>query len=98
MGLTGRDPRSHDESGKQLTLGKVGTKTSKGVRRNPEIGKLLWYQRSREEWIESGDRNTIFPCGYTIKKNRNTIRVLLNDQGIWVTDQTLLKEMIQGYF
>ena len=39
MGLTSKDPRSHDESGKQ-TLGKGGTKTSKEVRRHFETGRI----------------------------------------------------------
>ena len=40
MGSFGMDPRSHNESRKQ-TLGKVGMKTSKGVRRHPEIGRIV---------------------------------------------------------
>ena len=39
MGATGKDPASHDESGKQ-TLGKVAAKTSKEARRHPIIERI----------------------------------------------------------
>ena len=47
MGSTAKDPRSHDGSGKQ-TLGKVGTKTSKGVRRHPELGRIAMVSKVKK--------------------------------------------------
>lgn len=39
--------------------------------------ELLWFQRSREEWITSGDRNTpYYHAAATVRKARNTITSL----------------------
>ncbi|XP_019176864.1 PREDICTED: uncharacterized protein LOC109172167 [Ipomoea nil] len=44
--------------------------------------ELMWYQRSREEWIVSGDRNTRFYHTATmVKKTRNRIMSLKDEEG-----------------
>ena len=53
MGSFSMDPRSHNESRKQ-TLGKVGTKTSKGVRRHPEIGRIVMVSKVKRRMDSVG--------------------------------------------
>ena len=61
--------------------------------------EMFWFQRSREEWIALGDRNTkYYHAATTIRKHKNTIKGLLNDQRIWTTDPVLIAEMIKRYF
>ncbi|XP_031124346.1 uncharacterized protein LOC116027060 [Ipomoea triloba] len=44
--------------------------------------ELLWFQRSREEWINSDDRNTAYyHASTTIRKARNSIKSLRDDLG-----------------
>ncbi|XP_073272570.1 uncharacterized protein [Primulina huaijiensis] len=53
-----------------------------------EQEELLWYQKSREDWIVSGDRNTKFyHASTTIRKSRNKIEALKADKGEWITEE-----------
>lgn len=61
--------------------------------------ELHWFQKSREEWIRSGDRNTRFyHMATTMKKSKNRVTGLLNDEGVMVTEENEMKEMIMNYF
>jgi len=61
--------------------------------------ELLWFQRSREEWIISGDRNTAYyHAATTIRKARNKITSLRDDTGHWITDEKSLADHIRNYF
>ncbi|XP_019200030.1 PREDICTED: uncharacterized protein LOC109193611 [Ipomoea nil] len=61
--------------------------------------ELLWFQRSREEWIVSGDRNTHFYHVATSVKNSSLkVKRLRDDSGIWITDETALRDHIRRYF
>lgn len=61
--------------------------------------ELLWFQRSREEWISSGDRNTKFYHAITrVRKATSRIRGLKNDQGIWESDDDNLKNLVLNHF
>ncbi|XP_019184586.1 PREDICTED: uncharacterized protein LOC109179535 isoform X1 [Ipomoea nil] len=60
---------------------------------------LLWYQRSREEWIVSGDRNTRFYHIATKLKNSSArISKLKDDDGLWIVDEDKVREHISKYF
>lgn len=53
--------------------------------------ELLWYQRSREEWILSGDRNTKFYHAATMtRKQKSIITTLRVDSGEWISEPTTL--------
>ncbi|XP_019186575.1 PREDICTED: uncharacterized protein LOC109181278 [Ipomoea nil] len=44
--------------------------------------ELFWYQKSREEWIASGDRNTAYyHAATTIRKSRNNVTRLQDKNG-----------------
>ena len=59
----------------------------------------MWFQRSSEEWIRSGERNTKFYHAATrVRKYRNKYETLKNEKGEWITDHTNLEVMIQNYF
>ncbi|KAL4360801.1 hypothetical protein GQ457_04G012650 [Hibiscus cannabinus] len=59
----------------------------------------LWYQKARAQWIEKGDRNTtFFHTAATMRRKRNSIRMLRLDDGSWCADHTWLKEHAIGFF
>ncbi|XP_019186593.1 PREDICTED: uncharacterized protein LOC109181296 [Ipomoea nil] len=61
--------------------------------------ELLWYQKSREEWICSGDRNTSFyHAAAAIRKSRTSVRSLVDDTGVWITEETGLKDHIRNFY
>lgn len=61
--------------------------------------ELYWFQRSKEEWICSGDKNTKFYHAATnVKKLRSRITQLKTDSGEWVQDTRMLKDMIRDHF
>lgn len=44
--------------------------------------ELIWYQRSREEWITSGDCNTrFFHIATSVKNNKAKVESLCSDDG-----------------
>ncbi|XP_073046080.1 uncharacterized protein [Primulina eburnea] len=64
-----------------------------------EQEELLWFQKSREEWIVSGDRNTKFYHTSTmVKRSRSKIEALKDDNDIWITDTDLLKDKIRDFY
>lgn len=54
--------------------------------------ELIWFQRSREEWINSGDRNTkYYHAATAVRNSPSKIRSLRDDQGFWITDEHQLR-------
>ncbi|XP_031119046.1 uncharacterized protein LOC116022462 [Ipomoea triloba] len=61
--------------------------------------ELIWFQRSREEWITSGDCNTKFyHTATSIRKNRVKISSLRDSDGVWISDKNLLINHVRTYF
>lgn len=59
----------------------------------------MWFQRSREEWIVSGDRNkAYYHVAATIRKTRNIVKCLRDGNDIWIGDMDLLKNHVRGYY
>ncbi|KAH9673087.1 reverse transcriptase domain-containing protein [Citrus sinensis] len=49
--------------------------------------EILWYKKSRRDWIEFGDRNTKYFHRQTIKRRRQNQIVMLNDEhDNWIED------------
>ena len=49
--------------------------------------ELFWFQKSREQWVRLGDRNTRFFHMQTVmRRKRNKIHGLFMDDGSWSTD------------
>ncbi|CAL1410371.1 unnamed protein product [Linum trigynum] len=61
--------------------------------------ELLWCQKSRLEWISSGDKNTTYFHTRTLwRRNRNRVTMLKDDGGNWIEDESILLEMARVYF
>lgn len=61
--------------------------------------ELHWYQKSREEWITSGDRNTHFyHMATVIRRARKKVTGMKNDNGDLITNKDELKEMMRSFF
>lgn len=61
--------------------------------------ELHWYQRSREQWIQLGDKNTkFFHAQSIIRRKRNKIHGLQLPNGIWCTNDVTLREEARSYF
>ena len=61
--------------------------------------ELLWFQKSREEWITSGDKNTRYYHASTLaKRNRNRIDSLRLPSREWVSDPTTLENLVTDYY
>ncbi|XP_031111990.1 uncharacterized protein LOC116015963 [Ipomoea triloba] len=61
--------------------------------------ELLWFQRSREEWIVSGDRNTAYYHAVTtIQNSQNSIASLRDGTGDWIMDGNNLKDHVRNFY
>lgn len=61
--------------------------------------EVLWCQRARYKWLQLGDRNTsFFHASTIIKKKRNKVEALKDDDGNWVMEEEKLKIMVADYF
>ena len=61
--------------------------------------EIHWYQKSRCQWISFGDRNTsYFHTKTIIRRQRNKIKALKNEQNVWVWGEDSLKKMAREYF
>lgn len=61
--------------------------------------EIFWFQKAREEWICSGDRNTSFYHTATnAKKTKRKIGQLQNNQGTWCNEENDIKHIIRDYF
>ncbi|KAI9126678.1 hypothetical protein K1719_002274 [Acacia pycnantha] len=58
-----------------------------------------WWQRSRISWLKSGDRNSkFFHLTTLIKRRRNLILSIKDDNGVWTRDKSTLNAMFTDYF
>lgn len=47
--------------------------------------EILWFQKSRAQWVTDGDRNTAFYHAKTItRRRRNRVSTLKNENGEWI--------------
>lgn len=61
--------------------------------------ETLWFQKSPEKWIKSGYYNTkFFHTSTLVRRQRNIIRGLLNDNADWVTDPIYHQTIAVNYF
>lgn len=64
-----------------------------------EDEEVYWKQRSREEWLNWGDRNTKwFHLKASKRRSINRIQRLRNAMGNWVEDDVGMEEMVNQYF
>ncbi|XP_061371034.1 uncharacterized protein LOC133313656 [Gastrolobium bilobum] len=60
--------------------------------------EALWFQKARCNWIANGDRNTTFYHTTIIRRARNRISELKNDQGYMVKEESELILLIHSFF
>lgn len=61
--------------------------------------ETLWFQKSRMEAINDGDRNTrFFLLSTVIRRHRNRIDMLQDDSGQWILDPNIVKKMVMSYW
>ncbi|XP_071681651.1 uncharacterized protein [Lolium perenne] len=64
-----------------------------------EQEEIHWLQRSRANWLQSGDRNTSFFHNFaSARRKKNHIKKLLNDDNVWVEGTAPLKALVLNYF
>jgi hypothetical protein len=64
-----------------------------------EQDEIKWVQRSRANWMKSGDRNTSFFHNFaTAQKKRNCIKCLKDGGGRWIEEEKDLEVHINNYF
>ncbi|XP_031120913.1 uncharacterized protein LOC116024153 [Ipomoea triloba] len=61
--------------------------------------ELKWFQKSRETWIASGDRNTKFyHASVLADRKRHKIGAITNSSGVLVADKQEIKNIIVDHF
>ncbi|XP_072086976.1 uncharacterized protein [Arachis hypogaea] len=61
--------------------------------------ELLWYQKSKEQWVRCGDRNTkFFHLQTVIRRKRNKIHGLFLEDGSWATETMTLEMAANSFF
>lgn len=64
-----------------------------------EQEEVIWFQKSREKWIPLGDRNTkFFHTSTIIRRRRNRIEMLKNDDGEWISNVQELEKLAIEYY
>lgn len=56
--------------------------------------EILWMQKSRVDWLRYGDKNTnFFHTSCLVRRRRNRVETLQDDEGNWIEDAETLKNM-----
>lgn len=64
-----------------------------------EQEEIIWFQKSREKWIAHGDRNTkFFHTSTIIRRRRNRINMLKDDERRWISNALDLESLAVGYY
>ena len=59
----------------------------------------MWQQRSRIQWLQSGDKNTKFFHGTaTQRKRKNFIKGLKDDEGVWHEEENQVSGLLIEYY
>ena len=61
--------------------------------------EILWYQKSKEDWIRSDDRNTKYYHALTVvRRSMNRIGALKSESGEWLTNMDTLAHHVQKFY
>ncbi|XP_057760107.1 uncharacterized protein LOC130980442 [Arachis stenosperma] len=61
--------------------------------------ELLWFQKSREQWVKFGDRNTkFFHVQTLVRRKHNKIHDLFLQDGVWETDSDVLRREAESFY
>lgn len=54
---------------------------------------ILWKRKSREMWLENGDRNIkFFHLSTMVRRQRNLIAAIKTDRGEWLKDPVQIED------
>ncbi|CAL1363580.1 unnamed protein product [Linum trigynum] len=82
-----------------LGLFKLQTKLERELDEVLEQEELFWFQRSREKWVQQGERNTgYFHNQAIIRRRRNNINSLKGANGEWISDPQELADWVFNVF
>ncbi|XP_024195608.1 uncharacterized protein LOC112198716 [Rosa chinensis] len=60
---------------------------------------LFWKQKSRDKWLQGGDRNTkFFHLTTLVRRRKNKIEGLFDSNGNWFTDSASMKNIAVDFF
>lgn len=60
---------------------------------------MLWKQKSREKWIQEGDRNTkFFHLTTMVRRRKNKIDGLFDALGAWSDSPVVMKSIARNFF
>jgi hypothetical protein len=60
---------------------------------------MVWKQKSRKIWLKEGDRNSkFFHLSMIIRRRRNSIDVVRNQSGLWITEKKEINEFFLENF
>ncbi|PRQ56922.1 putative endonuclease/exonuclease/phosphatase [Rosa chinensis] len=60
---------------------------------------LFWKQKSRDKWLQGGDRNTkFFHLTTLLRRRKNKIEGLFDSNGTWFTDSASMKNIVVDFF
>lgn len=61
--------------------------------------EVMWFQKSKIQWLQYGDHNAKFFHLSTLnRRRRDYIEALQDEDGNWVFDQVTMKEMALAYY
>lgn len=61
--------------------------------------EIFWFQKSRCNWLKMGDRNTkFFHASTIIRRKKNKIIALKDNDDCWVTDPGELKQLARDFY
>ncbi|XP_061998979.1 uncharacterized protein LOC133716290 [Rosa rugosa] len=64
-----------------------------------EQENLFWRQKSRDKWLQGGDRNTrFFHLTTLVRRRKNKIEGLFDKDGNWFTDSASMKNISVDFF
>ncbi|XP_021621482.1 uncharacterized protein LOC110621511 [Manihot esculenta] len=64
-----------------------------------EQEELFWFQKSKEDWIVSGDRNTWYYHLSTLVRNKKSpVTRLMDDMGNWIEDSIQLQALVRDFY
>ena len=64
-----------------------------------EHDEKMWQQRSRVQWLQSGDKNTKFFHGVSAqRKRRNFIKGLKDENGTWQENEEVVSGMLIEFY
>lgn len=61
--------------------------------------ELFWFPKARMDWLKKRNKNTSYFHTITkVRRKCNKMDAVLNNGGLWVYDQAILKEMAYSFY